>query len=111
MSVIILTMGRKPSTLSDKEKRAKWNETRYSRHKIYHQVYYLKNQYPQIFIDNKEEIKQWLIDNNCEINEQFIEFIRTFQNKQVIQTKPKRIPTMLTELFDPTELSDLLISV
>jgi hypothetical protein len=105
-------MGRKASTQSLTERRAKWNETRYARHKIYHQLYYLKQQYPQIFIDHKDELKQWLIEHNYKITDQFIELIRTFQQKRkLVESCPKVIPSMLTDLFTQTEISEILINV
>ena len=93
-------MGRPSSNISNKENRAKWNAARYAKHKSYHQVYYLKNQYPNIFIEYKDVLKQWLIEHDYTISEGFIDLINSLRRKSEIAHNTHKITGILSDLFD-----------
>jgi hypothetical protein len=64
-------------SMDDKQIRALYNKRAYQKKKFHRRLCYLKEQYPYIFIENKELLKQWLETNGSPTDE-FIELVRSF---------------------------------
>lgn len=63
--------------MDEKQVRALYNKRAYQKKKFHRRLCYLKEQYPYIFVEHKDVLKNWL-ETNGSPNDEFLEIVRSY---------------------------------